>query len=61
LIHEGKPIGYLVGFADEDDRIDYLMLQDPKFRSQLRRSLEDVREGKTIALEQVKLDSQNQD
>ena len=22
LIHEGKPIGYLVGFADEDDWID---------------------------------------
>jgi hypothetical protein len=58
LIHEGKPIGYLVGFADEDDWIDYLMLQDPKFRSRLRRSLEDVREGKTIAFEQVKLNSE---
>jgi hypothetical protein len=55
LIHEGKPIGYLVGFADEDDWIDYLMLQDPKFQSKLRRSLEDVREGKVMAFDQVKL------
>ncbi|HIK50324.1 MAG TPA: prevent-host-death protein [Oscillatoriales cyanobacterium M59_W2019_021] len=61
LIHEGKPIGYLVGFADEDDWIDYLMLQDPKFRSRLSRSLEDVREGRTIAFEKVKLDSQDRD
>lgn len=61
LIHEGKPIGYLVEFADEDDWIDYLMLQDPKFRSRLHRSLEDIREGKTIAFEKVKLDSQERD
>lgn len=61
VIHEEKPIGYLVGFADEDDWIDYLMLQDPKFRSQLRRSLEDLREGKVVAFEQVKLDFKNQD
>jgi hypothetical protein len=31
LIHEGKPVGYLVGFADEDDWIDYLMLHNEEF------------------------------
>ncbi|HBR77043.1 MAG TPA: hypothetical protein DEA78_26045, partial [Cyanobacteria bacterium UBA11159] len=31
---------YLVGFADEDDWIDYLMLRDPKFRDRLQRSLQ---------------------
>lgn len=60
LIHEGQPVGYLVGFADEDDWIDYLMLQDPKIRSQLHRSLEDVRAGKVIAFEQVKLNAEDE-
>ena len=55
LINEGKPVGYLVGFADEDDWIDYLMLHDPKFKDKLRRSLQDAREGKTIAFEKGKL------
>ncbi|MCA1994350.1 MAG: hypothetical protein LDL41_20220 [Coleofasciculus sp. S288] len=39
LIHEGKPVGYLVGFADEEDWIDYLMLHNPEFQERLRRSL----------------------
>lgn len=61
LIHEGKPVGYLVGFADEDDWIDYLMLHDPKFQARLRRSLQDVKQGRTIAFEKGKLvsDSEN--
>jgi PHD/YefM family antitoxin component YafN of YafNO toxin-antitoxin module len=61
LIHQGKPVGYLVGFADEDDWIDYLMLHDPKFQERLRRSLQDVKKGRTIAFEKGKLvsDSEN--
>ena len=55
VIDEGKPVGYLVGFADEDDWIDYLMLHDPKFRDRLRRSIQDAREGKTIAVEKGNL------
>lgn len=58
LISEGKPVGYLVGFADEDDWIDYLMLHDPKFQERLRRSLGDAREGRTIAFEKGKLVSE---
>ncbi|MFB2979806.1 prevent-host-death protein [Microseira sp. BLCC-F43] len=55
LMYEGKPVGYLVGFADEDDWIDYLMLHDPKFQERLRRSVQDAREGRTIAFENGKL------
>lgn len=60
LIYEGKPVGYLVGFADEDDWIDYLMLNNPQFQTRLRRSLQDAREGKTIAFEKGKLVSENE-
>lgn len=60
LIHQGKPVGYLVGFADEDDWIDYLMLHDPKFQERLRRSIQDVKKGRTIAFEKGKLVSDNE-
>ena len=49
LMHEGKPVGYLVGFADEDDWIDYLMLHNEEFQTRLRRSLQDARERRAIA------------
>lgn len=61
FIYDGKPVGYLVGFADEDDWIDYLMLNNPEFKTRLRRSLQDAKEGKTIAFEKGQLvsDSEN--
>ena len=49
ITRHGKPAGYLVGFGDEDDWIDYQMLRDPKFQDRMRRSLQDVREGKVSA------------
>ncbi|MFB2977900.1 prevent-host-death protein [Microseira sp. BLCC-F43] len=60
LLHEGKPVGYLVGFADEDDWIDYLMLHNEEFQTRLRRSLQDAREGRTIAFEKGKLVSESE-
>jgi hypothetical protein len=59
LIYDGKPVGYLVGFADEDDWIDYLMLNNSEFKTRLRCSLQDARERKTIAFEKGKLISEN--
>ena len=59
-INKLRQFGYLVGFADEDDWIDYLMLNNPEFKTRLRRSLQDAREGKTIAFEKGKLVSENE-
>ena len=59
LIYDGKPVGYLVGFADEDDWIDYLMLNNPEFKTRLCRSLQDAKEGKTVAFENGKLVSES--
>lgn len=57
ITRHGKPAGYLVGFADEDDWIDYLILNDPKFQERLKRSLRDVREGRVVSLEQLRASS----
>lgn len=54
ITRHGKPAGYLVGFEDEDDWIDYQMLRDPKFQERMRRSLQDVREGRLIPFEALK-------
>lgn len=59
LIYDGKPVGYLVGFADEDDWIDYLMLNNPEFKTRLRRSLKDAKEGKTVSFEKGRLVSES--
>ena len=54
ITRHGKPAGYLVGFADEDDWIDYMMLNDPKFRERLQQSLQDVQEGRVVTLEELR-------
>ncbi|TAF47222.1 MAG: hypothetical protein EAZ68_02365, partial [Oscillatoriales cyanobacterium] len=55
-------VGEIVIFldADEDDWIDYLMLNNPEFQTRLRRSLQDARDGKTIAFENGKLVSESE-
>jgi hypothetical protein len=60
VMNDDQPIGYLVGFADEDDWIDYLMLNDPKFQKRLHRSIQDIREGRTVPFEQVKITQENE-
>ncbi len=54
ITRHGKPAGYLVGFEDEDDWIDYLMLRDPAFQERIRKSLQDVREGRVITFEELR-------
>ena len=54
ITRHGKPAGYLVGFADEDDWIDYMMLRDPRFRERLQQSLQDVNEGRVVTLEELR-------
>jgi prevent-host-death family protein len=59
ITRHGKPAGYLVGFADEDDWIDYMMLRDPRFRERLQQSLQDVKEGRVVTLEELRVRNSN--
>ena len=54
ITRHGKPAGYIVGFADEDDWIDYMMLRDSKFRARLQQSLQDMKEGRVVTLEEIR-------
>jgi antitoxin (DNA-binding transcriptional repressor) of toxin-antitoxin stability system len=54
ILKEGKPIGVLRGFSDEDDAFDYDLENHPLFKERVRKSRQQFREGKGISLEDVK-------
>lgn len=54
ILKEGKPIGVLRGFSDEEDAFDYDLENHPLFKERVRKSRQQFREGKGISLEDVK-------
>ena len=53
ITRHGKPAGVLVGFADEDDWLEYRLERDPRFLSRIERARESLRAGRGIRLEDV--------
>lgn len=53
ITRHGKPAGILVGFASDDDWIDYQIENDPRFLQRIQRARESLREGKGVKLENV--------
>lgn len=54
ILENGKPVGLLRGFADEDDLFDYQLESDPRFLERVKRARAQFREGQGIRLEDVK-------
>lgn len=54
ILKEGKAVGVLRGFSDEDDAFDYELENHPLFKERVRKSRQQFREGKGISLEDVK-------
>lgn len=54
ILREGKPVGLLRGFSDEDDVFDYQLETHPAFIERVRRSRSSFRAGKGIRIEDVK-------
>jgi hypothetical protein len=54
ILKNGKPIGFLRGFADEDDLFDYQLENDPRFLERVKRARTQFRAGRGIRLEDVK-------
>jgi hypothetical protein len=54
ILKEGKPIGVLRGFYEEDDAFDYDLENHPLFKERVRKSRQQFRAGKGISLEDVK-------
>jgi PHD/YefM family antitoxin component YafN of YafNO toxin-antitoxin module len=54
ILKNGKPIGLLHGFADEEDLFDYQLESDPRFLERVKRARAQFRAGQGIRLEDVK-------
>lgn len=53
VTRHGKPAGLLVGFATEDDWIDYRLEHDPRFVRRIAEARKSLREGKGVRIENL--------
>ena len=53
ITRHGKPAGVLIGFASEDDWLDYRVENDPRFLKRVAAARESLRRGKGVPLEDV--------
>ena len=54
ILKNGKPVGFLRGFTDEDSLFDYQLERDPRFLDRVKRTRAQFRAGQGIRLEDVK-------
>jgi len=53
ITRHGKPAGVLIGFASEDDWIDYRLEYDPRFLARISKARENLLAGKGLPIEEV--------
>jgi prevent-host-death family protein len=53
ITRHGKPAGVLIGFASEDDWLDYRLENDPDFLERIARARKSLREGKGVRIEEL--------
>ncbi len=53
ITRHGKPAGVLIGFATEDDWIDYRLENDPRFIARIAEARTSYRAGLGVKLEDV--------
>jgi prevent-host-death family protein len=53
ITRHGKPAGILVGFASEDDWVDYRLEHDPRFLRRIERARQSLRMGEGRRLEDL--------
>jgi prevent-host-death family protein len=57
ITRHGKPAGVLIGFASEDDWLDYRLENDRRFLERIAAARDSLRHGKGVALEDVDFES----
>jgi prevent-host-death family protein len=57
ITRHGKPAGVLVGFASEDDWLDYRLEHDPRFLERIEHARQGLRKGHGVRLEDVDLET----
>lgn len=53
ITRHGKPAGVLVGFASDDDWLDYQLENDPRFFERIERARQSLRGGGGVRLEAI--------
>ncbi len=53
ITRHGHPAGILLGFATDDDWIDYRLEHDPRFLSRIARARTSIQEGRGVRLEDL--------
>ena len=54
ILNNGKPVGFLRGFADEEELFEYELESDPRFLERVKRARAQFRAGRGIRLEDIK-------
>ena len=53
ITRNGKPAGLLIGFASEDDWLDYQLENDPRFLRRIENARQSLREGRGVRIEDI--------
>lgn len=53
ITSHGRHVAVLTGFADEDEYLEYRLLNDPRFQGVIRRSRLEARDGKVTPLADI--------
>ena len=53
ITRHGKPAGVLIGFASEDDWLDYRLENDPRFLGRIGRARASLRAGRSSRLGEI--------
>lgn len=53
ITRHGKPAGLLIGFATEEDWLEYRLEHHPEFLKRIARAREAIRRGKGMRLEDI--------
>jgi prevent-host-death family protein len=53
ITRNGKPAGVLIGFASEDDWLDYQIENDPRFLRRIEQARSSLREGRGVRIDDL--------
>ena len=53
ITRQGKPVGVLIGIADEDEWFEHRLLHDPRFQRRVAESREQAKSGQLTRLEDL--------
>ena len=53
ITRHGRPAGILIGFASEDDWLDYRLEHDPRFLERIEAARRSIKSGRGLRIEDI--------